>query len=202
MVDAVVVGAYSSPLAPPSVRSTWRSWWGNRPIRTDPGGPAWRQTTFHPFALTSRHGRGAVPRVEATGPAYETRGWATSKLDTRYNTRRRSRIRGGPRVDPLVIDVDVRAFRICGGSPHRGLRRRSGGDEHGDAPTGQVGSAIEGGQRWIGDLPPAWCSICTRRDDVRPVAPMNRPQSSCDPSAGACFDGGFLGRRQRVSRSQ
>jgi alpha-N-arabinofuranosidase len=42
------------------------------PIRSEPGGPAWRQTTFHPFALTSRHGRGTVLRVEPTGPTYET----------------------------------------------------------------------------------------------------------------------------------
>jgi alpha-N-arabinofuranosidase len=42
------------------------------PIRSEPGGPAWRQTTFHPFALTSRHGRGSVLRVEPTGPSYET----------------------------------------------------------------------------------------------------------------------------------
>ena len=27
---------------------------------TEPGGPAWRQTTFFPFALTSRHAQGAV----------------------------------------------------------------------------------------------------------------------------------------------
>ncbi|GIH76790.1 alpha-N-arabinofuranosidase [Planobispora longispora] len=34
------------------------------PIRTEPGGPAWRQTIFHPFALTARHARGEVLRVE------------------------------------------------------------------------------------------------------------------------------------------
>ncbi|MFF0306204.1 alpha-N-arabinofuranosidase [Streptosporangium sp. NPDC004379] len=34
------------------------------PIRTEPGGPAWRQTIFHPFALTARHARGQVLRVE------------------------------------------------------------------------------------------------------------------------------------------
>ena len=28
------------------------------PIMTEPGGPAWRQASFHPFALTSRYGRG------------------------------------------------------------------------------------------------------------------------------------------------
>ncbi len=43
------------------------------PIMTEPGGPAWRQATFHPFALTSRYGRGRVLRVEPDGPAYPTR---------------------------------------------------------------------------------------------------------------------------------
>lgn len=33
------------------------------PILTEPGGAAWRQTIFHPFALTSRHGRGATLRT-------------------------------------------------------------------------------------------------------------------------------------------
>jgi alpha-N-arabinofuranosidase len=42
------------------------------PIRTEPGGPSWRQTTFHPFALTSRHAVGNVLRVEPVTPAYET----------------------------------------------------------------------------------------------------------------------------------
>jgi alpha-L-arabinofuranosidase len=42
------------------------------PIMTEPGGPAWRQSIFHPFALTSRHGRGTVLRLEPTGPTYET----------------------------------------------------------------------------------------------------------------------------------
>lgn len=30
------------------------------PIMTEPGGAAWRQTIFHPFARTARHARGAV----------------------------------------------------------------------------------------------------------------------------------------------
>ena len=41
-------------------------------IRTEPGGPAWRQSIFHPFALTSRYGRGSVLRVEPRGPRHET----------------------------------------------------------------------------------------------------------------------------------
>jgi alpha-N-arabinofuranosidase len=42
------------------------------PIRSEAGGPAWRQTIFHPFALTSKYGRGTVLRTEATGPTHET----------------------------------------------------------------------------------------------------------------------------------
>jgi alpha-L-arabinofuranosidase len=42
------------------------------PIMTEPGGPAWRQTIFHPFALTSRYGRGEVLRVEPSAPRHET----------------------------------------------------------------------------------------------------------------------------------
>ena len=42
------------------------------PIMTEPGGPAWRQTTFHPFALTARYGRGQVLLVPVDGPTHET----------------------------------------------------------------------------------------------------------------------------------
>ena len=42
------------------------------PIRTEPGGPAWRQTIFHPFAITARLARGEVLRVEVRCPTYET----------------------------------------------------------------------------------------------------------------------------------
>ncbi|MFE9747375.1 alpha-N-arabinofuranosidase [Saccharothrix saharensis] len=43
------------------------------PIRSEPGGAAWRQTIFHPFALTSRLARGRVLRVETSSPTYETK---------------------------------------------------------------------------------------------------------------------------------
>ena len=41
------------------------------PIRTEPNGPAWRQTIFHPFALTSRHARGRVLRSVARSGSYD-----------------------------------------------------------------------------------------------------------------------------------
>ncbi|HEX2418034.1 MAG TPA: alpha-N-arabinofuranosidase [Micromonosporaceae bacterium] len=41
------------------------------PIRTRPGGPAWRQSIFHPFALTSRLARGVVLRTEVKAPPHD-----------------------------------------------------------------------------------------------------------------------------------
>jgi alpha-N-arabinofuranosidase len=37
-------------------------------IRTEPGGAAWRQTIFHPFALAARHARGNVLRAVVASP--------------------------------------------------------------------------------------------------------------------------------------
>ncbi|XVU24835.1 alpha-N-arabinofuranosidase [Actinoplanes sp. CA-054009] len=42
------------------------------PIRTEPGGRAWRQTIFHPFAHTARLARGTVLRPALTAPAMTT----------------------------------------------------------------------------------------------------------------------------------
>ena len=42
------------------------------PIMTEPGGPAWRQTIYHPFALTSQHGRGTALRIAQKGDSFTT----------------------------------------------------------------------------------------------------------------------------------
>jgi alpha-N-arabinofuranosidase len=43
------------------------------PIMTEPGGPAWRQTTFFPFAKTAEYAKGAqVLTVNAESPTYST----------------------------------------------------------------------------------------------------------------------------------
>lgn len=40
------------------------------PIMTETGGPAWRQTIFHPFADFSNFGRGTVLKCEVVSPSY------------------------------------------------------------------------------------------------------------------------------------
>jgi alpha-N-arabinofuranosidase len=42
------------------------------PIMTEPGGPAWRQTTFHPFAETAAHARGTALRTVIDAPVTAT----------------------------------------------------------------------------------------------------------------------------------
>ncbi|MEU0095968.1 alpha-N-arabinofuranosidase [Kribbella sp. NPDC006257] len=42
------------------------------PIRTEPDGRAWRQTIFHPFALTAKYAGSTVLRTEVSGPEVET----------------------------------------------------------------------------------------------------------------------------------
>ena len=43
------------------------------PIMTEPGGPAWRQTTFFPFAITSRLAQGEALELKLDAPTYDDR---------------------------------------------------------------------------------------------------------------------------------
>ncbi|MGZ4453924.1 MAG: arabinosylfuranosidase ArfA [Nocardioides sp.] len=50
------------------------------PIMTEPGGRSWRQTTFHPFALTAQHASGQVLQAVVEAPTYETRKYGQAAL--------------------------------------------------------------------------------------------------------------------------
>ncbi|GAA3485390.1 hypothetical protein GCM10018966_099230 [Streptomyces yanii] len=50
------------------------------PIMTEPGGPAWKQTTFFPFAQAAAHGRGQVLDVRVDSPTYETAKYGETDL--------------------------------------------------------------------------------------------------------------------------
>ncbi|MFT3889415.1 MAG: alpha-N-arabinofuranosidase [Arachnia sp.] len=72
VADAVVVGNLLISL----LRHTDRVWSASQaqlvnviaPIMAEPDGPTWKQTIFHPFALTSAHAKGDVLRVVIDGP--------------------------------------------------------------------------------------------------------------------------------------
>ncbi|MFC9944277.1 arabinosylfuranosidase ArfA [Streptomyces pratensis] len=50
------------------------------PIMTEPGGPAWRQTTFFPFAQAARYGQGQVLDVRVDSPTYGTARYGETDL--------------------------------------------------------------------------------------------------------------------------
>jgi alpha-N-arabinofuranosidase len=97
------------------------------PIRAEPGGPAWRQSTFHPFALTSRHGRGTVLRVEPLGPVHETAKHgevpivdATAVLDEQSGVVTLFAVNRDQHT-PVALDVDLRACPDLALAEHVGL---------------------------------------------------------------------------------
>lgn len=84
VADAVVVGNLLMTLLKRSDRVTSASLAQLvnviAPIMTEPGGPAWRQTTFHPFSITSRLASGEVIRPVIEAPVYETARYGEASL--------------------------------------------------------------------------------------------------------------------------
>jgi alpha-N-arabinofuranosidase len=50
------------------------------PIMTEPGGPAWRQTIFFPFAITARLAQGSVLQLAVESPSYEAAAYGSVPL--------------------------------------------------------------------------------------------------------------------------
>jgi alpha-N-arabinofuranosidase len=50
------------------------------PIMTEPGGPAWRQTIFFPFAITAGLAQGTVLRLVVESPSYDTAAYGSAPL--------------------------------------------------------------------------------------------------------------------------
>ncbi|MEV0385356.1 alpha-N-arabinofuranosidase [Nonomuraea sp. NPDC050643] len=85
------------------------------PIMTEPGGRAWRQTTFHPFAQASRYAAGDVLRVEPVSPSYETKEYGEVPLVHAVATHAQE---GGTTLfavnrstdGPVSLEIDTRAL--------------------------------------------------------------------------------------------
>lgn len=120
VADAVVVGNLLISLLRHSdrVRSASLAQLVNviAPIMTEPGGRIWRQTTFHPFALTARHALGVVLRAEVAASVAETRKYGEVPLVDATATHDPES--GDVAVfvvnraldAPTTLEVDVRAF--------------------------------------------------------------------------------------------
>jgi alpha-N-arabinofuranosidase len=93
------------------------------PIRTETGGRAWRQSIFHPFALTARHARGTVLRTEPVTPRHETARYGdVPSLSTAavYDEENGAlSIFAVNRAEtPLSVELDLRAFPRFSATEH------------------------------------------------------------------------------------
>ena len=88
------------------------------PIATEPGGAAWRQTTFHPFAQASKYGRGTVLDVRPEGPRHHTRRYG--EVDLLHATAVRDEATGAVTVfavnrhqtEPLPLEVTLHGLGL------------------------------------------------------------------------------------------
>jgi alpha-N-arabinofuranosidase len=83
------------------------------PIMTEPGGPAWRQTTFFPFAITSRLARGSALELKLDAPRYDTPRYGTVPLVDAVATHDASTGTGAVFLvnrstdEPVTVAVDI-----------------------------------------------------------------------------------------------
>ena len=107
------------------------------PIRTLDGGPAWRQTTFHPFAHASRFGRGTVLRVEPADDSLE----ATAVLgDDGLTVFAVNRSEHAMAIDLVVRDLDLSLTEHLVLDGDLGLSNTAGAERV--APRRVAGSAL------------------------------------------------------------
>jgi alpha-L-arabinofuranosidase len=85
-------------------------------IRTEPGGPAWRQATFHPFALTARHANGNVLEVPVQSPSHDTTQYGSVPVVDAAATHDPDTgdvalfVVNRSQTEPTALEVDLRAF--------------------------------------------------------------------------------------------
>jgi alpha-N-arabinofuranosidase len=119
VLDAVVVGTYLISLIGHADRVAigCQAQLANiiAPIRTEPGGPSWRQTIFHPFAAAARLAQGSALRVEPDAPMIDTARYGavpalTAAASLAEDGSAAVFAVNRDRVNPLELTVDLRAL--------------------------------------------------------------------------------------------
>ena len=86
------------------------------PIRTEPGGSSWRQTTFYPFAHAAAFARGSVLRVEPSGPGYNNAKFGETAFVDAVATHDEDRGEltifaiNRSQTESIALDIGLRAF--------------------------------------------------------------------------------------------
>ena len=148
------------------------------PIATRPGGAAWRQTIFHPFALTARYAKGTVLRPAVESPTIDTK--AFGSVDQLHLTATRDEDSGElvvfavnrSRTEPCDLSLDlVGAARATDGArpayrvvEHLALHdddpAARNTEDHPDRVSPRPGNAAVNGTTLTAALPPiSWHCI-------------------------------------------
>lgn len=149
------------------------------PIMTEPGGPAWCQTTFHPFALTSHLARGVVlaPRIVAD-PTDTARYGPVDAIDAVATWEVESgrlavfAVNRSP-VSALRIRVDARGFGAAGSVAGRMIAdpdpyRVPDRDDPSPVTPVPLATAVDEDGVVVAELPPAsWVVLEVGDFDVR-----------------------------------
>lgn len=95
------------------------------PIMTEPGGPAWKQTTFHPFSMTSRLATGSALRGVLDAPTVETAKFgdvpAIDSVATFDADRAAIFVINRSLADTALFTIDVSDLGIAGVAEARGI---------------------------------------------------------------------------------
>ncbi|MCW2700701.1 MAG: hypothetical protein JWQ45_2236 [Blastococcus sp.] len=172
VVDAVVVGSYLISLLNHAdrVAIACQAQLINviAPIMTEPGGRAWRQTIFHPFAQAARLARGRVlrPLIESSNYATERFGevpllHATATFDDATGDLCLFAVNRST-TETLPLTADVRGFGALQVAEHSVLAdddlqaRNTAEHPARVAPRPGAGARLEDGQLTVGLPPASW----------------------------------------------
>ncbi|MBC7290915.1 MAG: alpha-N-arabinofuranosidase [Actinotalea sp.] len=141
------------------------------PIMTEPGGRLWRQTTFHPFALTARHAVGEVLEVKLSTPSHETAKFGDTPLLDAVATHDPDSgdvavfVVNRSLTDDATLDVDLRAFgdlrvaealTLANPDPYA---RATVDDDTALAPTANATATVDGGAASVVLPPVSWTMV-------------------------------------------
>ncbi|KAF4410826.1 MULTISPECIES: arabinosylfuranosidase ArfA [Streptomyces] len=127
------------------------------PIMTEPGGPAWKQTTFFPFAQASKYGRGKVLQLNVGGPTHETERYgevpllhATAVADESTGAITVFAVNRS-QTEPLPLEADLRGLAVTRIAEHSVLAdsdpeaRNTLADPERVTPHAGEGTTLDGG---------------------------------------------------------
>lgn len=149
------------------------------PILTVPGGAAWRQTIFHPFALTARYARGVVLDLRGDIPVTETTAygpvdqlWSTATWDEESGDLAVFVVNRS-RTTACRLDLDLTGLEANGGlrlvehlELHDDDPDATNSEEQPDRVVPRPGGAVLEGGRLRADLPAvSWHCLRLSRTD-------------------------------------